>query len=155
MSTSAHSFSIKLNAAESVRSWAHFASFRNCSLHEKGRAAIHHWALLLLPRANADSYLTGHAPALTPFTVMARYSRRASAVLATLPPPSSVSSHTKHPLTLQFNFLRRQTFHDIIAIKITVVRLLFTLSAQMHLYSHLRENTARVFCGAVILKDVL
>jgi hypothetical protein len=70
VSTSAHSFPIKLNAAESVRSWAHFASFLNCSLHEKGRAAIHHWALLLLPRANADSYLTGHAPALTPFTVM-------------------------------------------------------------------------------------
>lgn len=81
------SLAIKLNAAESVRSRAHFASFRNCSLHEKGRER----ALLLLPRANADSYLTGHAPALTPFTVMVPIqSRRASAVLATLPPPSLV-----------------------------------------------------------------
>lgn len=101
------SFPIKLNAAESERSWAHFASFRNCSLHEKGRAAIHHWALLLLPRANADSYLTGHAPALTPFTVMVPIqSRRASAVLATLPPPPSLvcrriqSTHTDTAIQL-------------------------------------------------------
>lgn len=133
-----------------MRSRAHFASFRNCSLHEKGRAAIHHWALLLLPRANADSYLTGHAPALTPFTVMVPIqSRRASAVLATLPPPPPslvcrrIQSTHWH---CNSTFLADQ-LSTIIAIKITVVCVLFTLSARC-IYIH----TFREKHGACVLR---